>query len=241
MPKRMGSTRSPSLRLRWSAAAGALTVLVAAAACIPDPEGDYNDFIDRTEGLRGATGEGDASIDSRPPEDAVEQLYVGICVSQLAARDPRQALRFYTISRYVPDGEAGKLSLDLTPMRGWDTAPGGSYVTPANVTESEKVGVTRNVVDAPVAAGTGRFTAVIPEVTLEPAANSVSGRYSVLERVTLDGRFTQDAFCARLSAELTQPYRAQLTADQNTCLFRKVAEGDPMPSIPYTEFVCPLN
>lgn len=224
--------------LLGSAVASGAAFVLLSAACIPDPEGDFNAYLERTASLNQQPSTADASIDSKPPTEAVEQLYVGICVSELAVRDPAQALRFYTETKFVPDPAGAKLTISITPLRGWDTVK-KKYVTPETAAAAEKRGdlySAESAVDA-----SGRYTARFPQVRLVPEANSVSGRPSLLTNVTLDGRFTQDVFCANLSAFLAEPYEANLAADKNTCLFTRIKDGDPMPKLVSADFVCPLN
>ena len=73
-------------------------------------------------------------------------------------------------------------------------------------------------------------------------ANSISGRDAIIERTTLDGRFSSgDRFCTSLGGQLTSPYELTFVPAQNTCLFQKVTEGDPLPKIAPAEFVCDLT
>ena len=241
------SGTAPFLRgLAVALSLGFVGVLASASntACIPDPEGDYEDFKARTANLGPPeqTPTTDASFDSKPPDTAVEALYVGICVTALAAGDPEQALRFYTETKYTPDAAdaaSGKLTMTVTPMVGWDV-PGKRYVAPATVSKSERRGDPITISDVAVA-GDGRFTASLGTVHLAQEANSVSGRAAVIEGTTLDGRFSAgDRFCSTLGGLLTVPYQFTFDPKQNTCLFTKVKEGDPLPKIDSSEFVCSL-
>lgn len=223
----------------------AFPVLGLFAACIPDPKGDYEDYLERTstEPQNNGGGATDASIDTKPPETAVEALYVGICVTALAARSTDQALRFYTETKFTPDpAGGGKITLDVTPLRGWNPNDGtGAPVTPSGVSKSETRGETIVAADVPVAGGQGRFTANLGTINLAGEANSISGRDAVIEGAVLDGRFgSGDRFCSTLGGQLTVPYGFTFDPAQNTCLFVKSKEGDPIPTIPSADFVCPL-
>lgn len=232
------------MRLGIASTTIAVTAFALVAACIPDPKGDYDDYLERTANEPKSSGGGqtDASIDTKPPETAVEALYVGVCVTALAARDPSQALRFYTETKFTPDQASGggKITMAVTPMLGWDKA-NNQYTQPKTVSKSETRGATINVNDVPVAAGQGRFTANLGTVNLSGEANSVSGRDAVIEDTVLDGRFGGgDRFCTTLGGQLTIPYGFTFDPAQNTCLFVKVKEGDALPTIASEEFVCPL-
>lgn len=230
--------------MRLGIALSTVAVSALVFACIPNPKGDYEDYLDRTANepkSNGGGGQADASIDTKPPETAVEALYVGICVTALAARDPSQALRFYTETKFTPDpAGGGKITMAVTPLLGWDKA-NNQFTSPKTVSKSETRGATINVPDTPVAAGQGRFTANLGTVNLNGEANSVSGRDAVIEDTVLDGRFgAGDRFCTTLGGQLTIPYGFTFDPAQNTCIFAKVKEGDPLPTIPSEEFVCPL-
>ena len=233
------------MRLGLALSTVSVSAFAFVAACLPDPKGEYEDYLERTSGMTGSSSTvADASIDTKPPETAVEALYVGICVTALAARDPSQALRFYTETKFTPDPSGGgKITMAVTPMLGWDknVPPSGEYTQPKSVSKSETRGATINVADVPVAAGQGRFTANLGTVNLNGEANSVSGRDAVIEGTVLDGRFGGgDRFCTTLGGDLTVPYSFKFDPAQNTCIFVKAKEGDPLPTIASEEFVCPL-
>jgi hypothetical protein len=232
--------RDSSLLVLASAVVGIATFI----ACIPDPKGDYEEFRDKTAGLNPGTEVSDAGpIDAKPPEQAVEETYGAICVTALANRDPEQALRFYTESKYVPDGPGaptGKLTLNLTAMKGWEVnPPPGKYVAPTTFSKSETRGNPISVSATPVNEK-GRFTANLGTANLTAEANSISGREAVIENVTLDGIFGTSAFCSTLGGNLTVPYAYDFKPAENTCVFFKLKEGDPFPKPKPADFVCPF-
>jgi hypothetical protein len=220
-----------------------LVAASASTACIPDPKGDYEDFGARTKDLKGTDPVviDAAVIDAKPPEEKTTALYVGVCVTTLASKDPNQALRFYTESTYTPDGPGaatGKLTFLLTPMVGYNLAT-NSPITPTSVSKSETRGASIQVPDFAVAAN-GRFTAPIGTVTLTKESNSISGRDAIIENSILDGVYGGgDRFCSTLGGQLTSPYAFTFDPKQNTCLFQKVAaDGAPMPTFTASEFGC---
>ena len=215
-------------------------------ACIPDPHGDYDDFLERTAGLNPTDTPPEAGpIDAKPPEQAVEQLYVAVCVVSLAARDPAQAFRFYTESKYVPDGPGaptGKLTLTLTTLKSWDFSknpPQGQYFEPTVFTSADKQGQPIVITDTPVS-DKGRFTANLGKVNVVAAANPISGRDAVIDNVVLDGLFGTDNFCSTFGGTLVEPYVAELPPEKNTCIWTKVKDGDPFPKLTQDKFVCPF-
>jgi hypothetical protein len=213
------------------------------AACIPNPSGDYKDFKERTANLVPQpveAGPSDAApFDSKPPDTAVEALYVGICVTSLAAGDPEQALRFYTKTKYTPDAanpSQGTLSMSVAAMVGWDVAL-KRPISPKIVAASEVRGNAIEVAPMTVT-GTGRLTAQLGTVNHPEEANSISGRTAVIEGAALDGLFgAGDRFCTTLGGQLTIPYSFTFEPSANTCLFQKVKEGDPLPQIPAADYV----
>ena len=216
------------------------TVLVAAAgACIPDPKGEYEDYQERTANL-GPKDEpvGDAqALDTKPPETATEALYVGICTTALASKDPAQALRFYAKSKYTPDGAGGgKLNLGLKFLVGWQN---GDYITPSKVADSETRGNEITAADLTVGEG-GRFTANLGTMNLPADANSISGREAVINNTIIEGKFAAKEFCATLGGHLVVPYEYDFVPKDNVCLFIEVKDGDPVPAREQGDFVCSL-
>lgn len=213
---------------------------LSAGACIPDPKGEYEDYKARTAGLDQptVTPNADASIDTKPPEQAVEALYVGICTTKLALKDPAQALRFHTQTKFVPDGAGGgKIEMVIRPLVGYQ---GGRAIIPTAVAISETRGNPITVSDIPVSAGAGRFTANMGTLNLPGECNSISGSDAVVEGAKLDGRFGEGEFCALLSGQLKIPYEYTFVAEDNACLFIRVNEGDPVPTRTAEQFACPL-
>ena len=227
------------------------------AACIPEPEGDFNDFKSRTAGVQGqSSGSGSSgtasggidsgppseasAIDTKPPEQTVDQLYVGICVTQLAAGDPEQALRFYVESKYTPDSSQatnGSIAMVLTPMLGWDV-PNSIYIQPTSVSKSQTKGGPINVPATPIEKN-GHFTLNLGTIQLDAETNSISGRAATIEGTTLNGLYgAGERFCSTLAGQLTKPYASTFDPKQNTCLFVKAKDGDPLPKIPAADFVC---
>lgn len=238
------------------AAAAAVAAASLAIACIPHPKDDYEDFLARTAHLKPDSGPVDASFDARPPDEAEEGLYAAICVSSLAARDPGQALRFYTRTQFTPGEPDGKLTLNLIALRGWDDAA-QRPVAPDTVSMSEARCCPASTAqectpplptqcdgftsDEATVSADGRFTANFSIIRLPSAANSISGRIAVIENVRLQGRFgAGDRFCAGLAAQLTAPYGFTFDPNETTCLFQKVNEGDPLPEIDSAEFACAI-
>lgn len=224
-------------------AASTALALVLVAACIPDPKGDFGDFVDRTEVDRAkepTVPEGGSGIDAAPPTVAVEGLYYGACLSALSSGDTVRVLRFYTKTKFTPvAGEGGKLDLELFPLKAWDKANNDVLpVEQSKVAESEIRGkpVTAKAmaVDA-----SGKFVADLGRITMPGEANPITGRDIVIDNLVLRGIFGDGPrFCSSLEGQITSPINQPLLAKDNICIFAKAKDGDPAMQFERNEFVC---
>lgn len=222
----------------------ASAAVAAFVACIPNPKGDFEDFLEEVGPFLddGAVPEA-GPVDSVAPTEAIEGLYYTACLSALSFGDLNKVLRFYTQTKFTPDaaGQGGTISIRLAPLKGWNTET-ASAEPPASVARSEIRGpevVAENVaVDA-----RGGFVANVGKVELEREANPISGRAITLENVVFKGFFgTNERFCTRLSANVTQPIQQPLTEAQNACIFIKATEGDALKAVTPAEYepaACP--
>lgn len=224
-------------------AAPSVLVLALVAACIPDPKGDFDDFVDRTAEDRAkepTVPEGGAGIDAAPPTEAVEGLYYGACLSALSSGDTVRVLRFYTKTKFTPGASAGgTLDLELFPLKAWDKANNDVLpVEQSKVAESEIRG---KAVTAKAMAvdGAGKFVAELGTITMPGEANPITGRDIVIEKVVLRGIFGDGPrFCSSLEGQITSPINQPLLAKDNICIFAKAKDGDPATLFQRTEFVC---
>ena len=205
--------------------------------CIPDPKGDFQDYNDRTAQFRTVA---DASSDSVAPVGTVEGLYFTACLSKLAAGRVDRVLRFYTVLKFTPTPggpSAGKISLELTPMKLGPLDANGNPGPPPTVSKSETVGETFKIVDSPTNA-LGVYVGAIgsdtdsdgkTEVKIPGIANPISGREIEVETAAVSGRFGPGKFCSQLSGEVVVPTVITLEGADNTCIYFPVKEGDPTP------------
>lgn len=229
------------MRLRWLAWGFPVVAVAAGIACIPDPKGDYEEFIERTADQRtspegGGGGLSDAAVDSKPPTEAVKGTYVATCFTVLSS-SADNVLRFFTETNYTPDGGGGgKLTMSMKPLKGYAD---GKATPPKCVCQSETSGATLNVKDAPVDAQ-GKFQVNMGKIDVPPEANGISGRPITLDPIVLTGRFASEKFCAELSGKVTQPISIELAPGdgKNICLFTPAKEGDTAPAFKEAEFVC---
>ncbi len=216
---------------------------VAVLACIPHPDGDFEDFGDRASAFTPTVPEGGGSFEaSAPPTEAVTGLYYGACLSQLGFGQPKLVFNFYTETTFAPEpGGGGRLGLSLQAL----ALKPGENAPPTNVSKAGVVGDKKDVpATAPnVAAADGRYTVELGTTTVPGEANPITGRPVVIEAAKLEGLFGAERFCARLSGNVTQPIQLPLEPDRNICQFVPVKDGDPTPVFTAEDFQpgsCPL-
>jgi hypothetical protein len=208
--------------------------LLVACGLLPDPKGDYDDFVGKTEGVRIVKEAG--AVDAKPPTEPIKALYIGTCITVLSQQNPTKVLRFYTDASFVPDEATGggKLSLNLQPLKGWAD---NKATPPASVSKSEFVGKPIVITETVVGAN-GAFAAPMGVSVVEGDANAISGRPITLDP-TLTGAFgVGDKFCAGLEGNVTSPVTVSLDPSTNVCLFKKVSEGAPVPVYELADFDC---
>lgn len=190
---------------------GLALAALAAAACIPHPDGDYEDYLGATESLRngdigvegGGGGVGDAGIGVV----AKDGQYLAACLASLSGTRADKALRFYAETKFTPsaDGTTGTLGLVLYPFPVENTV-----FSKANV-----VGEPIDVGQLPVAAD-ARFSGVVARSSITRAANTISPRDIVIENTKLAGIYSSEGnFCSSfdttVTAPITQPIVAKCT------------------------------
>ena len=197
-----------------------------AGACV-DPKGEFDQYNERTTDFRKTVVKDGGGVDSAPPVEAVEGLYMGACLSKLAAGRIDRVLRFYTETKFTPDpgGTTGKISLKLTPLK-----LGPANGPPPTVSKDQTVGTAFSITDSPTNAQ-GVYQGNLGTVTVPGASNPISGRDIIIEMAALPGRFAKEKFCSQLSGHVVQPTDIQLEGEANTCIYLPVKEGDPPPTL----------
>jgi hypothetical protein len=231
-------------RSRAPLAFGSLGLIVAALmapwACIPHPDTDFEDYQERIASFPKPVIEASVVDQGPPPTTAVEGIYYGACLSELAFGQPDNVFNFYTKTKFTPgtNGGPGKLELSIQPLILVNNKP------PPTISLSGAVG---SPIAAPAADvnAAGKYTINLGTVTVPGTANPISGSNVLIESATLQGNFAEARFCARLGGEVKQPVAAARTLDtsQNICQFLPIKDGDPKPVLAAGDFQaasCPL-
>jgi hypothetical protein len=194
-------------------------VLVALSACAPTTD----------DGESAAAAE--AQVTTR--EASKTALYAGICGFQLAAYDPAFAIRFYVQA----STGANQLTLSMTPLVGWDLVT-QQPAPPSAITQSQTCG---RAVTATSSLSDGAYSAHFGRLDIPAVGNSINGVDVRIANVQLDGPFQDGSprFCAGLSGAIVDPVQYELKREENTCIFVKVNDGDPLPALTSSDFHCP--
>ena len=229
------------LRARFTVGClGALAIAFGAMwACIPHPEGDFEDFQERVSNLPKPVIEASTFEAAPPPTQAVEGTYYGACLAELAFGSASKRFNFFTVTKFTPDPAGAKLELSIQPLKVVNRNP------PPTVTLADAVGPQLAAPPANVESS-GRFRLELGTVNVAGAANPITGSDVEIVGAFLDGRFAEARFCARLGGQVTKPAAAARTLDPalNICQFVPIKDGDPMPEFTDPDFVtdsCPLE
>jgi hypothetical protein len=223
----------------------ALAAVGAAAACLPDPEGDFKDYQDRIKSYASPAGDSGpvAQVDAGPPPaEAVEGVYFASCLSELANGQVKKAFSFWATTKFTPNADktGGEIDITLGALKLVDGLP-PTTLSPSNIV-STITGIT-GTVDA-----TNSFVAALPAGTqgrFDGSANPISGSNVAISNAGLKGKFIPAGFCARLTGHVDEPAPASrdLDEDKNVCLFTPVKDGDTAPTRVFSDYNvanCPL-
>lgn len=229
-----GSTLCRGVGARFSLIAIAGAALLCAAsfpACLPDAEGDYNDFRRDTESVRGkkvidypdssggAGGATDGCAATTGLPDASGTYHV-TCLPSIGNGDPGQALRFVgkiVVTKDTPESATGKVTVGLTPLLKDATSL------------TETVGVefsTATPVD--FTAGEASTLPFGSGVSVPGLANPISGSEILLNDARMVARVKTCSFlCAELDGQAVKPLNIDLAAADSidVCLFDRVPDG----------------
>ncbi|MGZ6094588.1 MAG: hypothetical protein ACXWUG_21305 [Polyangiales bacterium] len=194
-----------------------------------DPKGDFDSYIDRTNGIRGVIPEGgiieedtgpvvDTAIDT-PPFDAnvdVTGTFFMSCNATLLAGDASKTLLFYT--EFTDSG--GKLSFNVYPLS----------ETATKFAKSETVGTPQVATMVPVNPMDGTWKTTIGTTVIPGSSQRISDNDLKLENLSYNGRIvSQDRLCAELDGQLVAPFVASFDGPGDICIFVRMAEGADLP------------
>jgi hypothetical protein len=213
-----------------------LTTLVA--ACVY-PDQDYEDFVERTETVRGVDPERDAAVvDAAPaklPAESFQSPFFFACLASAFKDKATKALLFRTDLTFTRDGNAGKLQMkNVTSLK------------VAAATAAETAGTPFDTPEVPVTEDAG-FTITLGNLTIKGEANSISGRDIETEnmKLSLGQLLSSDAACMELDGKITKPLPVSLGDGNGTkytdiCIMRRLPDPSAaLPTFTLDDFRCP--
>jgi hypothetical protein len=209
--------------------AGIVGGAALACACV-SPADQFDDYLDRTNGIRGGGGS-DAGlvIEASLPDGGFSGLYAMYCLPQLTT-DPNKAFRFAVTVGFVPSASGGgTLTTSFLPIDKTAT-------TAAQTVGAPIVPLAPTPVDAQA-----HFDIDVGGITLPAQADALVSTDAVFDTLHFIGVLTNEtAFCGGLDGHIASPLPATLTADKNPCLFRPLADVNaPLPFLPGSAYHCP--
>ena len=219
----------------FAGAVAIATVGALSSACV-NPRDDYDDFLRRTEGVRGVATQPavDAAVQEASAIDGgfTAAPFFVACLPRLVGGKLAKALRFAGTISYAPSsasGKAGKIDVDITPL-----AVGATDLSAVVGSHIPSLG---NVVS-----NDGAFTADMGKPTVLSAANPISTNDIVFADVFLKAILLRDDFmCAELDGDIVLPEQLDLNDPGDFCVFLRVpALSGPIPAITDDQFQhCP--
>jgi hypothetical protein len=212
---------------RWVLAALCCS-FVSAAGCV-DPKQDYDDWLARTNDLRGAQSASDGGQFDVSLSGGFTQTYFMACLASIFQGNLNDVLLFQT-------------KLTFTPAAG-----GGGTLAWTDVALVKQATDLSQTVGTPVSAmGTvtadGHCDVAFPDQTIIPAAADPLMPSDIIIKSStfqlLVGSANQ--VCANLNAEILQPIPVTLQGTGNFCVFRPFAQpSGALPALKLADFHCP--
>jgi hypothetical protein len=185
-------------------------------ACV-DPKGDFQDYVDRTNGVRG----GDVGIaeagDVGPVDlDAGTGTYLVSCLPALLGGDAAKSLLFYADVSLV----GGKLDLTMLPL----------HQDATKFTKTTSQPPPHSVLGIQVSPD-GKFTALAGSIQIQRDGQRISDNDWKLKDVTYQGQVLPGkAMCAELQGVMEAPIPGQSFNDPGDyCIFRPFVDGADLP------------
>lgn len=197
-------------------------IVGAFVACLPHPEGDYEEFVDKTANLRGLERDGGGiAVEASVPVEKTSGAYFAVCLPGLVSGRVDRALRFYAETEFTPtEGGAGTLKLTLSP-----------FSTAARVfAKSSVAGAALDVGDAIPVSSSADFSGSLANADIVGGANPISGSDINIVDITLAGKFSAKGnFCSDFKGRVTKPIQNTFEAE---CIYLDIAEGTAFEILP---------
>ena len=220
-PRRTTSLASfVAVNARRCCALASLTA-VAALGCA-DPRGDYDDWLDYTEGKRGVVDAG--PIDSTPldVEDTgpgipdVSGTFIVSCLPTLAGGEAKLSILFYGELKVTGEN----VDVVLSPL----------LETATKMSKSQTVGTPLSALASPVT-GERNFVAKFGNGTVPGNSQRIGDSNLVFTNFTLQSKIqSKDRLCAELQGELTAPFPQDFNGPGDGCVFVRLEDGADLPT-----------
>jgi hypothetical protein len=199
-----------------STALFALLAGTTALAGCTDPDGSFDDFVDR---IPDAAPIPDAEVLSAIP-DITGRFFVGASASV----SPDDHLLFIAENTIDIMGDTAVLSVDLTPV---------------DYTTRQEVGDTETFAGIPVNMN-GQFTATVMDVDIPAEANPITQSLLVLSTLTFDATIrSEDLYCGFVEGMVTVPAPIDLAGSTFAAI--RVPDGAIGDDLPMHLVACPSN
>jgi hypothetical protein len=215
-------------------------VFLAIPSCA-DPQAEYDDFVKRTDGIRGVLPDAAAGTDAggsqcvtTPPADPpdlsaglpnLSGTYFGTCLANFAACDTHKALRFRVT---VSETSGGAYSFTYQPL----------HVDTLNLNDAE--GPPFSLESSSVAPD-GTFSSQVQGKTIAGEANPFSGNLLLLKDAIFHGQVTSGtSFCAELDG-VVEVFDAEIPLEGagDICLFYRAEPGGTIAPPKLNDYHCP--
>lgn len=217
--RRTGGLSVPRARYSIAAIALASSLIALGLACV-DPKGDYDTYIERTNGVRGVrpdTGPvtefetGDVDI------NAGEATYFVSCLPQVFAGSPETSILLYS----VVNTTAGKFDFTNYPMK--DNA--------TTFLKSETFGDATHGATSVAINSDNTFSVALPGIINIPGKSQrITDNDLQLSNVVFVGKIlSTERWCAELNGAVVKP-PTDITPPGDFCIYVKLKEGDPLPT-----------
>jgi hypothetical protein len=189
-------------------------------ACV-DPKGDYEDYLERTNGIRGVQPD-TGQVETEPFEagevdiDAGKGTYFVSCLPNVFSSSPETSMLMYSEVNI----SGGKLDFQHFPLK--DTA--------TKFAKSETVGTPHGITGVTINADNTYSAKIGGAIIIPGNSQRITDNDLELQNVSFEGRIlSTDRWCAELNGNVTKPTPQNLTAAGDFCVIVKMNEGADLP------------